>query len=46
MDGKEILRQHIAKTVALTDEQFDYFFSHSKPRASRKDRLLYVKVTK
>ncbi|XZF15692.1 Crp/Fnr family transcriptional regulator [Chitinophagaceae bacterium MMS25-I14] len=27
MDAKEILKAHISKTVLLTDEQFDYFFS-------------------
>lgn len=30
MEAKEILKGHIAKTVALTDEQFDYVFSHFK----------------
>jgi CRP-like cAMP-binding protein len=30
IEAKEILKGHIAKTVALTDEQFDYVFSHFK----------------
>ncbi|PSL35022.1 Crp/Fnr family transcriptional regulator [Chitinophaga ginsengisoli] len=28
MNGQELLKQHISKTATLTDEQFDYFFSH------------------
>jgi CRP-like cAMP-binding protein len=35
MDAREILKTHIAKTISLTDEQFDYVFSHFK--------LLYYK---
>jgi CRP-like cAMP-binding protein len=30
MEAKEILKGHIAKTVVLTEEQFDYVFSHFK----------------
>jgi CRP-like cAMP-binding protein len=28
MDAKELLRSHIAKSAILTEDQFDYFFSH------------------
>lgn len=28
MEGKEVLRTHIAKITTLTEAQFDYFFSH------------------
>jgi CRP-like cAMP-binding protein len=30
MQAKEILKQHIAKIALLTDQEFDYFFSHFK----------------
>jgi len=30
MEAKETLKAHIAKLAILTDEQFDYFFSHFK----------------
>lgn len=36
MEAKEILKGHIAKTVALTDEQFDYVFSHFNHQAFKK----------
>jgi CRP-like cAMP-binding protein len=34
--SKEILKGHIAKTVALTDDQFNYVFSHFKYRSFKK----------
>lgn len=40
MQEKEILKQHIAKTVSLTDEQFDFLFSHFKPRSFQKGQVL------
>jgi CRP-like cAMP-binding protein len=40
MDAKEILQQHIAKTISLTDEQFDYFFSHFKPMSFKKGQTI------
>jgi CRP-like cAMP-binding protein len=40
MDAKEILQQHIAKTVSLTDGQFDYFFSHFKPMSFKKGQTI------
>ncbi|MCF0065169.1 Crp/Fnr family transcriptional regulator [Dyadobacter chenwenxiniae] len=36
MEAKEILRQHIAQAASLTDQQFDYFFSHFKPQSYKK----------
>jgi len=40
MDAKEILKQHIAKTVVLNDEQFDYFFSFFKTQSFKKGQVL------
>src|SRR6478609_8231167 len=40
MDAKEILQQHIAKTISLTEEQFDYFFSHFKPLSFKKGQTI------
>ena len=40
MEGKEILKEHIAKTAALTDEQFDYFFSHFKQLSFKKGQAV------
>ena len=40
MEGKEILKQHIAKTASLTDEQFDFLFSHFNPRSFQKGQVV------
>lgn len=40
MEGKEILKEHIGKTAALTDEQFDYFFSHFKDLSFKKGQAV------
>ena len=40
MQQKEILKEHIAKTVLLTDDQFDYFFSHFKPQSYKKGQVI------
>jgi CRP-like cAMP-binding protein len=40
MEAKEILKQHITKTASLTDEQFEYFFSHFKPRSYKKGQVI------
>lgn len=40
MEEKEILKQHIAKTASLTDEQFDFLFSHFKPRSFQKGQVV------
>ncbi len=39
-DKREILKQHIAKFVALTDEQLDYFVSHFKEHSFKKGQVL------
>jgi CRP-like cAMP-binding protein len=40
MEGKEILKEHIAKMAALTDEQFDYFFLHFKQLSFKKGQAV------
>src|SRR5206468_5126583 len=40
MHPKEILKEHIAKTASLSDDQFDYFFSHFKHQSYKKGQLI------
>jgi CRP-like cAMP-binding protein len=40
MEGKELLKQHIAKIASLTDEEFDYFFSHFSQQLSKKGQAI------
>lgn len=40
MEAAEILKTHIAKTAALTDEQFAYVFSHFKPQSFKKGQTI------
>ncbi|WP_433863801.1 Crp/Fnr family transcriptional regulator [Sphingobacterium thalpophilum] len=40
MTPKEILRQHVSKTVELSDEQYDYFFSLFKPVSFKRKQLI------
>jgi len=40
MQAEQLLREHIAKTATLTDEQFAYFFSHFQPRAFKKGQVV------
>lgn len=40
MEAKELLQQHIAKTALLTEEQFDYFFSHFTPMSFKKGQTI------
>lgn len=40
MEAKEILKAHISKTVALTEEQFDYFFSHFRKQRFQKGQAI------
>src|SRR5581483_7986191 len=40
MDAKAILKEHIATTAALTDEQFDYFFSHFQQQSYKKGQAI------
>lgn len=38
--AKEIIKEHIAKTVTLTDEQYDYVFSHFKLKSYKKGQAI------
>lgn len=40
MDAKNLLKEHVAKIVSLTDEQFDYFFSHFKTETFKKGQTI------
>jgi CRP-like cAMP-binding protein len=40
MESKELLKAHITKTAKLSDEQFDYFFSHFKKRTFHKGQAI------
>lgn len=40
LEAKEILKQHMAKTAMLTDEQFDYFFSFFKYQSYKKGQAV------
>lgn len=40
MDAKEILREHIAKTVAIPDDQLDQVFSHFKLQSYKKGQTI------
>ncbi|TPD66074.1 Crp/Fnr family transcriptional regulator [Flavobacterium microcysteis] len=40
MEDKEILRQHIAKTASLTEEEFEHFFSYFKPESFKKGEII------
>jgi CRP-like cAMP-binding protein len=40
MDAKSTLKQHITKTISVSDEQFDYFFSHFKPQGFKKGQVI------
>lgn len=46
MEAKEILKEHIAKTASLTDEQFDYFFSHFKLLSYKKGQTVITEGDK
>jgi CRP-like cAMP-binding protein len=40
MEGKEILKQHIAKTASLSEEEFEHFFSHFKAESFKKGEVV------
>jgi len=40
MGAKEILKVHVAKIASLTDEEFDYFFSHFKEQRFKKGQAI------
>jgi len=46
MEVKEILKEHVAKTTSLTDEQFNYFFSHFKPQSYKKGQVIIAEGDK
>jgi CRP-like cAMP-binding protein len=46
MQPKEILKEHIAKTISLTDDQFDYFFSRFKFQSYKKDQSIITEGDK
>jgi CRP-like cAMP-binding protein len=40
MQPKEILKEHIMRTVSLTDDQFDHFFSRFKYQSYKKGQVI------
>src|SRR5438046_10215685 len=46
MQPKEILREHVAKIVSLTDQQFDYFFSRFKQQSYKKGQTIIAEGDK
>lgn len=40
MEAKALLQEHIAKTASLTEEQFEYFFSHFKMLSFQKGQTI------
>ena len=40
MNAKEILERHVSKTINLSEEQFDHFFSHFMPQSFKKKQIL------
>jgi len=40
MDAKSLLKEHVSKIVSLTDEQFEYFFSHFKTETFKKGQTV------
>lgn len=40
MQAKEILKEHVANAASLTEEEFDYFFSHFKPLSFKKGQVV------
>jgi CRP-like cAMP-binding protein len=40
MQAKLLLKEHVSKIASLTDEEFDYFFSHFKPETFKKGQSI------
>ena len=40
MEAKEVLRGHVAQIAAMTDEQFDHFFSFFKEQSFKKGQVI------
>jgi CRP-like cAMP-binding protein len=43
MNAREILNEHVAKTVSLTNAEFDYFFSHFTSQSFKKGQAILTK---
>lgn len=41
MEAKELLQQHIAKITSLTEEEFEYIFSHFKMQSFKKGQAIF-----
>ena len=46
MQPKEILKEHLSKTVSLTDEQIDNFFSRFKQQSFKKGQTIITEGDK
>jgi CRP-like cAMP-binding protein len=46
MEKRDILKEHISKTAKLTDEEFDYFFSHFKEESFKKGQVILAEGDK
>ena len=46
MNAEEILKLHVAKTTSLTDEQFEYFYSHFEPLSFKKGQAIITEGDK
>lgn len=46
MDAREILKQHIEKTISISDEQFADFFSHFRPQSFKKGQVIIAEGDK
>lgn len=40
MQAAQLLKQHLTKQIALTDEEFEYVFSHFKPHSYKKGEVV------
>ena len=40
MQAKALLKEHVLKIASLTDDEFDYFFSHFKPETFKKGQSI------
>lgn len=40
LNAREILKEHVFKTISLTEEQFDHFFSHFTAQSFKKGQVL------
>ncbi|MCD0467180.1 Crp/Fnr family transcriptional regulator [Flavobacterium sp. ENC] len=40
MHAKALLKEHVLKIASLTDDEFDYFFSHFKPETFKKGQSI------